>query len=115
MPTQAYSLDELVHLASVRLGQLKQGQAVVKIGIRPSVSIRTVHVKDGWARPEHVSRVTDTLAAATPYVASVEDAPETQRQHRRRLTARIAAAPPEAADENEEPLPIPPLKDEGWG
>jgi len=98
MPTQSYSLDELVHLASVRLSKLQRGQCVVKIGIRPAVSLRTVHVKDGWARPEHINRVVDDLAAATPYVASVEEAVESQRQRQRRRSARC---PPE-------PRPAPP-------
>jgi len=115
MPTQPYSLDELVYLANVRLGQLQRGQCIVKIGIRPSVSMQTVHVKDGWARPEHVERVIDALAAATPYVASVEEAVESQRQRQRRLAMRIAETPADAADDSEEPVTAPPPKVPTWG
>ena len=109
-----YSLDELLYLASVRLGELPRGECVVKIGIRPSVSIRTVHVKDGWARPEHIARVTDQLAATTPYVASVEAAVETERQRQRRLAARIAAPPDDTVGDDEDAPPTT-LKVPTWG
>ncbi len=110
MPTQSYSLDELLYLASVRLGKLRQRECVVKIGIRPAVAMQTVHVKDGWARPEHIERVTEELAEATPYVASVEEALEAQREHERRLAALIAETPGEAAGA----VAPPPLDEPKW-
>jgi hypothetical protein len=71
LPGQAYTLEELVHLASVRIGNLRQGECFVKIGRRPCSRIRTLHVADGWARPEHVARVTAALAAETPYITAL--------------------------------------------
>ena len=49
MPRQSYTLEELIHLASVRIGNLPIGEAIVKIGRRPSSRITTVRVADGWA------------------------------------------------------------------
>ena len=115
MPTIPWSLAELLHLASVRLGHLKPGQAVVKIGIRPSAQIQTVLVKDGWARPEHVARVTERLAEQTPYVVPVEQAVLDQQRRRRELTLRIIGAATGPSEyEGREEAPPPPLKDE-WG
>jgi hypothetical protein len=118
MPTQGYSLDELAYLASVRLAQLPRGQCVVKIGLRPSVSLRTVHVKDGWARPEHVDRVVAELADATPYVATVTEALAAQRQRRRALTIEIASTGTDTAlgigAPGEAPEP-PPFEEPKWG
>lgn len=116
LPTVPWSLDELLHLASVRLGHLKPGQAVVKIGIRPPSQIKTVRVKDGWARPEHVARATDRLSARTPYVVPAEEAIANHQRRRRELVIRIMGVSAEAGAGGEaEPLPTPKLKDEGWG
>jgi hypothetical protein len=119
LPTAAWSLDELVHIASVRLAHLKKGEAIVKIGIRPPARIRSVHVKDGWARPEHIERITDSLAAATSYITPVEEAVANYRKRRRDLIIRIASTPTDnrraGGDKVGESLPALDLKDEGWG
>ncbi|MGH7089531.1 MAG: hypothetical protein ACREFQ_11590 [Stellaceae bacterium] len=78
-PGQAYTLEELIHLASVTLGHLPQGECVVKIGRRPSVRIRAVRVADGAARETRIERAVAKLAAATPYITAV-NAPQGPRR-----------------------------------
>ena len=97
---------------------LKPGQAVVKIGIRPPAQIRTVRVKDGWARPEHVARITESLAERTAYVVPVEQAVANHQRRRRELTQRVMGASTGSitGEGGEvEPAHAPKLKDKGWG
>jgi hypothetical protein len=78
-----------VHIASVRLANLDVGEAVVKIGKRPPARIRTLRIKDGWARPEHVARVKQQLADATPYIMRTEEAKAIQAEERKLLEAEL--------------------------
>lgn len=117
LPTIPYSLAELEYLAAVRISELKPGEAIVKIGTAPPAQIRAVRVKDGWARPGHVARITERLAGQTPYVVPLEEAVASYRQRRRNLTIQMAtrAVAEMAFDKDDELAPAPPLKDEGWG
>jgi len=125
MPTTPYSLDELVHLASVSLANLNVGEAIVKIGKRRPVRITTLRIKDGWATPEHVARVKRRLAEEAPFVTSLAEARAAYIAWRRDLIARVLQqqlAPPaeqviNLAEEAEPAVeaPVPALKDEGWG
>jgi hypothetical protein len=118
LPTTPYSLAELEYMGAVRIAELKPGEAIVKIGTAPPAQIQAVRVKDGWARPEHVARITERLAVQTPYIASLEEAVANQQRRRRELIARIATPSAEVilkANDDEVPLVSPPLKDEGWG
>jgi hypothetical protein len=125
MPTTPYSLDELVHMASVSLANLNVGEAIVKIGKRRPVRISTLRIKDGWATPEHVERVKRRLAEQAPFVTSLAEARAAYIAWRRDLIARVLQqqlAPPaeQVIDlaEEEEPAvaaPVPALKDPGWG
>jgi hypothetical protein len=73
LPTVGYSLPELVEMASARIAGLRPGFAIVKIGVRPAAKIRTLHVREAVATPEHIARVKARIAANTPYI-SVADA-----------------------------------------
>jgi hypothetical protein len=117
MPTTPYSLAELEYLAAVRIAGLRPGEAIVKIGTAPPAQIEAVRVKDGWARPEHVARIAERLAAQTPYVIPIEEAVASYRQRRRGLTIQMAtrAVAEMTFDKDDELAPAPPLKDEGWG
>jgi hypothetical protein len=117
MPTTPYSLAELEYLAAVRIAELKPGEAIVKIGTEPPAQIQAVRVKDGWARPEHVARITERLAGQTPYVVPIEEAVESCRRRRRALAIQMAtrAVAEMTLDKDDELTPTPPLKDKGWG
>jgi len=69
MPTASFSLPELLEMASARIAGLKQGQCIVKIGMRPAAQIHTLPVRDGFATPEHIARAKRRMAAETPYMA----------------------------------------------
>jgi hypothetical protein len=121
MATQGYSLDELIHMASVSIANLNVGEAIVKIGKRRPVRIRTLHIKDGWARPEHVARVVRRLAAEAPFVTPLPEARASYIAWRKELVDRVLqqqlAPPTEEAVvlAEEDRAPVPTLKDEGWG
>jgi hypothetical protein len=121
MATQGYSLDELIHLASVSIANLDVGEAIVKIGKRAPVRIRTLRIKDGWARPEHVARVVRRLAAEAPFVTPLAEARAAYIAWRKELVGRILQqqlpAPIEEAAviTKKDPPPAPALKDTGWG
>lgn len=71
MPSTGYTLPELIEETAAHIAYLKPGQAIVKIGHRPAAKIRTLRVKDGWARPEHIARAKARLAATTAYIEAV--------------------------------------------
>jgi Type IV secretion-system coupling protein DNA-binding domain len=115
MPTQAYSIDEQVHLRSVELAHLDIGEAVVKIGKQPPYRVRTIRFRDGWARQEHVETVKRRIAAKTPFMTPVAEIAALYRAWRRQLIATVHDAlnvVGKPALDRPEP---PPLKDEGWG
>ena len=113
MPTQSYSLPELLEMTAAKIAGLNQGEAIVKIGMRPAVEVRTLLIRGGWARPEHVQRVKAKLAAQTPYVVTADQAAADDERRVRELGDRIASGM-RAISKLTEPEP-PPLKDEGWG
>ena len=119
-PGQAYTLDELIHMASVTIANLKQGEAIVKIGRRPSSRVSIVRVADGWATDRHVAQVTAELAEATPYITLLASPPEREEQPSRphlRVVRSDSDAPPKKADPGKKP-PEPPPKDDpddDWG
>jgi hypothetical protein len=115
MPTQSYSLDELLHEASVRISELPRGEAVVKIGRLPAAHVATVRVRDARPRPEHVARVVERLAAEVPYLRPIAKVQTNYAAWRRELFVRIAQALRPALGVQRS-LP-PPTKDgdEGWG
>jgi hypothetical protein len=116
MPTQSYALDDLVHIASVRLTNLDVGEAIVKIGRRPPARIRTLRIKDGWARPEHVARVKQQLCDATSYIMRAHEAKALQEARHKRLEIELR---PRLTDQRSKraraKLPPPPAKDDDWG
>jgi hypothetical protein len=118
LPTASWSLAELIHIASVRLAHLGQGEAIIKIGTRPPTRIQTVHVRDGWASSEHIERIAGELAAAAPYVVSVDDAVASYRHRGRELLLRMAMERTQRRDHVDDPderVTVSQLKDEGWG
>jgi len=121
MPTQAYGLDELIHLASASIANLNVGEAIVKIGKRRPVRIRTLRIKDGWATPEHVARVVHRLAAAAPFITPLSEARTAYIAWRKALIAQVRELQlPRPTEEavvitEEDRPPTPALKDEGWG
>ena len=122
MPTTPYSLEELVHMASVTMANLGVGEAIVKIGKRRPVRIATLRIKVGWATPEHVARVKRRLARAAPFITAIADARESYVAWRKELLARLMhreLAPPSEQPvdfaENGDRSTAPSLKDEGWG
>jgi hypothetical protein len=111
LPGQAYTLEELLHLASVKIANLPQGEAIVKIGRRPSARVKILRVKDGFARPEHVARVTAELAAETPYITP---APSPAPPVPPRQIPALRVVPPENDPPSKLPLGPKPVDDE-WG
>ena len=105
LPGQSYSLEELLYLASVRIANLKQGEAIVKIGRRPSAHIKTLRVPDGWSRPERVGRLIAQLAESTPYITRLPPPSEELAPP----LIRLVPAPEPGA------VKAPTLKDDGWG
>ncbi len=115
MPTQSFSLDELLHEASVRIAELPRGEAIVKIGRLPAAHVATVRVRDARPLTAHVARVVARLAAEVPYLRPIAEAQANYVTWRQELFARIAQALRPALGVQRS-LP-PPLKDgnEGWG
>jgi|GEM_PF-5256726 len=117
MPTQGYTLPELIYEAAAEIAGLPPGHCLVKIGQRPAQKVQTVYVKDGWARPQHIERVKARSAARTLFVVPIAQAALDY------LPARALPAPVEASENEPHPAEIiterqplsPPLKDDGWG
>jgi hypothetical protein len=114
MPTQSYTLEELLFTTAAQIANLDQGEAVVKIGRRPAEKVRTVFVNSGWARPEQIARATARLAAQTPYVTPARQEGEDDVK-RLKLSAPDAKAMLSPDPDQPKLLAPPPLKDEGWG
>lgn len=74
LPTKEYSLEELVHLASVSIGNLPQGVCLAKIGSRKVVRVKALTVKRRVVSDEHLSRVRREMFAATPFALTREEA-----------------------------------------
>jgi hypothetical protein len=100
MPTQSYGLEELVHIASVRIANLDLGEAIVKIGKRPATRIRTLRIREGWARPEHVARVKQQLFETTPYIMRIAEARVLYVEQRKQLEVQLR---PRLTDERRNP------------
>jgi hypothetical protein len=109
LPGQSYTLEGLLHLASVKIANLPPGEAIVKIGRRPSARVKIMRVADGYARPEHVTRVTATLAAATPYMTPLP--PPGHEPSRQFGPLRVV---PSNASPNEPPAAGPKLVTDEW-
>ena len=109
LPTQGYAWPELLEMAAAEIAGLDQGFCIVKIGTRPAAKVRTLRIKEGWSRPEHIQRAKTKLAETTPYVVTVAQAIADEDRRSRELADRMAAARDERVLEQP-----PPLKDEGW-
>lgn len=115
MPTQAFSLDEQVHLRSVELANLDIGEAVLKVGNLPPQRLQVIRFREGWARPEHIAAAQQRIAAAMPFMTPIAQLAALYVEWRRELGARIAQGligiDVKALDKPEPPA----LKDEEWG
>ena len=76
-------------MASVTIANLPIGQCIVKIGSRPAVRVRTLHVKRRLVSPAHYERVMREIDEATPYTMSREEAAERYRRFREDLFRRV--------------------------
>jgi hypothetical protein len=117
MPTASFSFPELLEMAAARIAGLKQGQCIVKIGMRPAAQIRTLPVRDGWATPEHITRAKQRMVAETPYMAPVSTPKAAEPLVPRELPPPAATddATPRLDEREATHSHTPPLKDEGWG
>ena len=113
LPTQAYTLDELIYLKSVEIANLGVGEAIVKIGARPPDRIRTVRIAEATARLSHIARVIERLALATSYMTPIGDVGPRQLARRQQVLSIVRHFP--RPTEIELIIEPPPLKDEGWG
>jgi hypothetical protein len=110
MPSVGYTLEELIHLASVKLGNLGIGEAIVKIGASPAVQIRTLRIQPGWASRKQVDHVKQLIAEASPFVLPILEASRAYQVEREALLIRAR----QAVSGSRKRLPAPLLKDEGW-
>ena len=67
LPTQGYSLQELVHRAMVSLVNQEPRQAIVKIPGERSERFETPEVRDGYAREERVERFKHEALTASEF------------------------------------------------
>ena len=74
MPTSVHSLDEVMHLAIVKLRELPNRAAIVRRRGRPPVRIRTPEVKPALASADRTLLFQDRTRAQSPYLSAAADA-----------------------------------------
>lgn len=74
MPTAVHSLEEVTHLAIVKLRELPNRAAIVRRRGKPPVRIRTPEIKPALASDDGVNRFLDRTRNASPYLSVVADA-----------------------------------------
>ena len=126
LPTQVHSLEELMHLAIVKIKELPERIAVVKLPSARSIQIRTFDVKPGFAPPRRVDEIVRTICDQSAYTSS-QQVVEAEIDGRYRALLSCAAAyermslPAASGKKKRKRTPQnrnvdepPPLKDEGW-
>ena len=91
MPSQGYSLDELLHLAVVRLVNQPARHAVAKILGQRSLDLLVPEVRDGIAGPERIGRMSQKTIETTPFIRPIDQAIEEIRARRARLVTAAGA------------------------
>jgi hypothetical protein len=72
-PTKEYSLQELIHLASVSIANLPIGTCLCKIGSRRVVRINALRVRRRVVSEEHLSRVRGEMFRDTPFALTRDE------------------------------------------
>lgn len=113
LPSDSWTLEELIHTKSVALAHVPQGQAWIRSGSSRPRRIRVPYVGGQIALPERVARVRRELLERTPFAAPAAQVDAEYQAYRAQLLAPpshddldLQITQPAAAGEEPETVPI---------